>query len=242
MPRKRLSPCWRERKKREEEEKEREEKERAEKEKQKQKDEDEEEEEEKKTVVKEVEVKVKVKEEVIEEEEMEEEGLNGAKVKEEVEEEEMEEGEVKEEKMDKMEGTEETEREKNDSKNNTLTQPPQGPVTDYGATFVHWMRHRRPRYKGSFAGETERPSNSYIVDVSLSSCLLETATNSVPDAASPCEDHKPSRLGALAPPALISQQDQAPNQRGAVDARGQKAVDGLQQRRVYPLERHRLQL
>ncbi len=48
-----------------------------------------------------------------------------------------------------------------------LTLPRKGPVTDYGATIVHWMRHRQPRYKGSFVGETERPSNSYIVDVSL---------------------------------------------------------------------------
>lgn len=40
-----------------------------------------------------------------------------------------------------------------------------GPVTDYGATVVHWMRHRQPRYKGSYTGEAERPSISYIVDV-----------------------------------------------------------------------------
>jgi len=41
-----------------------------------------------------------------------------------------------------------------------------GPVTDYGATMVHWMRNRQPRYKGGFQGETERPSPSYIIDVS----------------------------------------------------------------------------
>lgn len=40
------------------------------------------------------------------------------------------------------------------------------PVTDYGATMAHWMRNRNPRYKGSFQGEAERPSASYIVDVS----------------------------------------------------------------------------
>lgn len=41
------------------------------------------------------------------------------------------------------------------------------------------MRNRQPRYKGSYLGETERPSISYIVDVSLrtSICLLRT----VPD-------------------------------------------------------------
>jgi hypothetical protein len=137
---------------------------------------------------------LKVKEEEVEEEEMEE-----CEVKEETDE--TEEGEVKEE---EEEETDESEREKKGETNEKLTPSPKGPVTDYGATFVHWMRHRRPRYKGSFAGETERPSNSYIVDVSPSSFPLGTATNSVPDAASPCEDHKPSRLGALAPPALIS--------------------------------------
>jgi hypothetical protein len=47
-----------------------------------------------------------------------------------------------------------------------LTEPDPGPVTDYGATVVHWMRHREPRYKGSYRGEAERPSPSYIVDVS----------------------------------------------------------------------------
>jgi hypothetical protein len=139
--------------------------------------------------------RLKEKKEEVEEGEMEE-----CEVKEE-ETDETEEGEVKEE---EEEETDESEREKKGETNEKLTQPPEGPVTDYGATFVHWMRHRRPRYKGSFAGETERPSNSYIVDVSPSSFPLGTATNSVPDAASPCEDHKPSRLGALAPPALIS--------------------------------------
>ena len=39
------------------------------------------------------------------------------------------------------------------------------PVTDYGATMVHWMRNRQPRYKGGYQGEMERPSPSYIVDM-----------------------------------------------------------------------------
>lgn len=42
------------------------------------------------------------------------------------------------------------------------------PVTDYGATMAHWIRDRRPRYQGSFKGEAERPSASYIVDVGTS--------------------------------------------------------------------------
>jgi polyadenylation factor subunit 2 len=45
------------------------------------------------------------------------------------------------------------------------------PVTDYGATMAHWMRNRKPRYKGAFNGEAERPSASYIVDVSTPTLL-----------------------------------------------------------------------
>lgn len=33
--------------------------------------------------------------------------------------------------------------------------------------MIHFMRNRQPRYKGGFQGEMERPSPSYIVDVSL---------------------------------------------------------------------------
>ncbi|KAG6027462.1 pre-mRNA cleavage and polyadenylation factor (CPF) complex subunit [Claviceps citrina] len=40
------------------------------------------------------------------------------------------------------------------------------PVTDYSSTVLHWLRHRVPNYKGSYTGERERPSASYIVDVS----------------------------------------------------------------------------
>lgn len=46
-----------------------------------------------------------------------------------------------------------------------------GPITDYGSTMVHWMRNRQPRYKGGYQGEFERPSPSYIVDVSVL-CIL----------------------------------------------------------------------
>jgi hypothetical protein len=41
-----------------------------------------------------------------------------------------------------------------------------GPVTDYGATITHWQHDRAPGYKGGYTGEAERPSVSYIVDVS----------------------------------------------------------------------------
>ena len=37
--------------------------------------------------------------------------------------------------------------------------------------MVQWMRHRRPRYKGGFMLEAERPSASYIVDVGSSAQL-----------------------------------------------------------------------
>lgn len=47
-----------------------------------------------------------------------------------------------------------------------------GAVTDYGSTVVHWLRNRQPRYKGAFQGEQERPSPSYIVDVSLNHTII----------------------------------------------------------------------
>jgi hypothetical protein len=40
-----------------------------------------------------------------------------------------------------------------------------GPVTDYSASVLHWMRDRAPNYRGGYTGERERPSASYIVDV-----------------------------------------------------------------------------
>jgi polyadenylation factor subunit 2 len=39
-------------------------------------------------------------------------------------------------------------------------------VTDYGSSLVQWVRTRQPRYKGGHRMETERPSASYVVDVS----------------------------------------------------------------------------
>lgn len=48
-----------------------------------------------------------------------------------------------------------------------LTFDPTGPVTDYGATVTHWLHNRVPKYRGSYNGEAERPSPSYIVDVSI---------------------------------------------------------------------------
>jgi hypothetical protein len=45
--------------------------------------------------------------------------------------------------------------------------PKKGPVTDYGSTMVNWMRHRQPHYKGSYLGELERPSISYMIHVSI---------------------------------------------------------------------------
>lgn len=48
-----------------------------------------------------------------------------------------------------------------------LTFAPLGPVTDYSATITHWQRNRTANYKGGYIGEAERPSASYIVDVSI---------------------------------------------------------------------------
>ncbi|KAH8909534.1 WD40 repeat-like protein [Coniochaeta sp. PMI_546] len=54
------------------------------------------------------------------------------------------------------------------------------PVTDYGATVVHWMLHREPRYRGSFKGEVERPSQSYIVDMLPPHARVTSPADSVP--------------------------------------------------------------
>jgi polyadenylation factor subunit 2 len=72
-----------------------------------------------------------------------------------------------------------------------LMLPDEGPVTDYGATVVHWMRRRQPRWKGSYSGETERPSNSYIVDVSLILPVFQPRLTSIADAASPRQGDQP---------------------------------------------------
>ncbi|KAK4192012.1 WD40-repeat-containing domain protein [Podospora australis] len=56
----------------------------------------------------------------------------------------------------------------------------EGPVTDYGATIVHWMRNRQPRYKGSYRGEAERPSVSYIVDMLPPAARVASPADTVP--------------------------------------------------------------
>ncbi|KAK3375027.1 WD40-repeat-containing domain protein [Podospora didyma] len=61
-----------------------------------------------------------------------------------------------------------------------LTVIRKGPVTDYGATIVHWMRNRQPRYKGSYLGEFERPSPSYIVDMLPPYARTASPADSVP--------------------------------------------------------------
>ncbi|KAK0623569.1 WD40-repeat-containing domain protein [Immersiella caudata] len=64
-------------------------------------------------------------------------------------------------------------------KTDLLTEP-EGPVTDYGATVVHWMRHRRARYLGSYGGEAERPSISYIVDMLPPHARTAQTADSIP--------------------------------------------------------------
>jgi len=54
------------------------------------------------------------------------------------------------------------------------------PVTDYGSTMVHWMRDRHPRFKGSFHGELERPSPSYIVDMLPPLARVTSPADTVP--------------------------------------------------------------
>ncbi|KAJ9665767.1 pre-mRNA cleavage and polyadenylation factor (CPF) complex subunit [Coniosporium apollinis] len=57
---------------------------------------------------------------------------------------------------------------------------PSGPVTDYSSTYVQWMRNRRPRYRGTPAGEFERPSPSYIVDMLPPAARLSNAADTIP--------------------------------------------------------------
>ena len=52
----------------------------------------------------------------------------------------------------------------------------QGPVTDYGSTVTHWIRNREARYQTPYFGEGERPTASYIVDVSR---FIESAASMV---------------------------------------------------------------
>jgi hypothetical protein len=54
-----------------------------------------------------------------------------------------------------------------------------GPITDYGSTMVHWMRNRQPRFKGGYQGEMERPSPSYITDVSSKQAKLVSYTDGI---------------------------------------------------------------
>lgn len=54
------------------------------------------------------------------------------------------------------------------------------PVTDYGATVTHWMRQRLPKYKGSYRGELERPSPSYLVDMLPPAARPTNAADSIP--------------------------------------------------------------
>lgn len=83
----------------------------------------------------------------------------------------------------------------------------QGPVTDYSSTVINWMRNRKPAYQGSYRGEAEQPSPSYIVDVSTStpnpievSCLP-----ALPDVASPCSTFAGVRHGSRPPPPFVAQ-------------------------------------
>ncbi|KAI0887311.1 WD40 repeat-like protein [Annulohypoxylon maeteangense] len=54
------------------------------------------------------------------------------------------------------------------------------PVTDYGSTLAHWMRNREPRFKGTFKGEAERPSASYIIDMLPPLARVTSPADSVP--------------------------------------------------------------
>ncbi|KHN99670.1 protein PFS2 [Metarhizium album ARSEF 1941] len=55
-----------------------------------------------------------------------------------------------------------------------------GPVTDYSSTVTHWLRNRLPNYKGSYNGEAERPSASYIVDMLPPAARPTNAADTIP--------------------------------------------------------------
>ncbi|KAH7076033.1 WD40-repeat-containing domain protein [Paraphoma chrysanthemicola] len=57
---------------------------------------------------------------------------------------------------------------------------PKRAVTDYGATTVQWMRNRRPRYKNVPMPEVERPSASYVVDMTPPAARITSAAESIP--------------------------------------------------------------
>ncbi|RTE76170.1 Polyadenylation factor subunit 2 [Fusarium euwallaceae] len=54
------------------------------------------------------------------------------------------------------------------------------PVTDYGATITHWQHDRVPNYRGGYAGEAERPSASYIVNMLPPAARVTRAADSIP--------------------------------------------------------------
>ncbi|KAH4930095.1 hypothetical protein HBI82_142780 [Parastagonospora nodorum] len=57
---------------------------------------------------------------------------------------------------------------------------PKRAVTDYGATTVQWMRNRRPRYKNVPMAEVERPTPSYVVDMTPPAARVSSAAESIP--------------------------------------------------------------
>ncbi|KAI9729439.1 MAG: pre-mRNA cleavage and polyadenylation factor (CPF) complex subunit [Cirrosporium novae-zelandiae] len=54
------------------------------------------------------------------------------------------------------------------------------PVTDYGTSLVQWTLNRGPRYKGTQHMETERPSVSYVVDMTLPAARLNNPADTIP--------------------------------------------------------------
>lgn len=77
-----------------------------------------------------------------------------------------------------------------------------GPVTDYGSTLSHWVQNRALKPNGSYFGERERPSPSYIVDVcsilpSCYQCIMRKLTNRIHQLEPPAA--RPARAAASIP-------------------------------------------
>jgi len=78
-----------------------------------------------------------------------------------------------------------------------------GPATDYSANMAQFVHNRRPQYKGTMGFEMERPSASYVIDVSLcsASAQIDDAIKSsvltpLVDAPTPSPQRQCSRLGS----------------------------------------------
>lgn len=123
-----------------------------------------------------------------------------------------------------------------------------GPATDYSANMAQFVHNRRPQYKGTMGFEMERPSASYVIDVSLcsASAQIDDAIKScvltrLVDAPTTSPQRQCSRLSTGQTFAFIFEQDAPSCQRGEVDARRETSAYWFNEWRIHPLERNGVQ-